>query len=391
MSYILGVMYRRILLVIVLYFTIYDVYAMTKAYSDSLSVIVYYPCGSSSVSKMPGNISSLQCFMQQLDSLYHSPSITPVSLFVTSSSSPEGSLMINKSLTRKRNQSVINYLNRHSELFRNISTTMEYKPKQITTNHRFGKIRRSVYPSLRYSKVTLLLNRGKDSVCVMEAPVPVQDVVESIDSAEIQVSEPTEEVSSIFTQDTIISATKTCPLFWVKTNLLYDLLTFVNASVEIPLSRNITAEATLVYPWWRDTSRHKTVQMRYLAVTPRYYFKQKDNPYTSLFAGLTIGGGKYDLQWTRRGVQGSMWHISPVIGYSHHISKRWKMEYSASVGFVHTKYQKYTQTPDTPYGEIKVKDYPWVSKVLNTVLPTSLNVSLVYTFTRTKHLQRHEL
>ena len=107
------------------------------------------------MSKMPGNISSLQCFMQQLDSLYHSPSITPVSLFVTSSSSPEGSLMINKSLTRKRNQSVINYLNRHSELFRNISTTMEYKPKQITTNHRFGKIRRSVYPSLRYSKVTV--------------------------------------------------------------------------------------------------------------------------------------------------------------------------------------------------------------------------------------------
>ena len=66
------------------------------------------------------------------------------------------------------------------------------------------------------------------------------------------------------------------------------------------------------------------------------------------------------------------------------------MEYSASVGFVHTKYQKYTQTDDTPYGEIKVKDYPWVSTVLNTVLPTSLNVSLVYTFTNTKQTQHHE-
>lgn len=180
------------------------------------------------------------------------------------------------------------------------------------------------------------------------------------------------------------------PVFFIKTNLLYDLMTFVNASVEIPVARNWTAEATLVYPWWRNTRKHKTVQMRYVALTPRYYFKNPDKPYTSLFAGLTIGGGKYDLQWTRRGVQGSMWHISPVIGYSHHISQRWKMEYSASVGFVSTKYQKYTQTRDTPYGEIKVKDYPWVSKVLNTVLPTSLNVSIVYTFTRTKHQQRHE-
>lgn len=386
----IGIVFRWVVISMLLYLTIPNLHAKTKDSSDSLNVIVYYPCGSSSISKMPGNTQSLNFFIHQLDSLCQSPSITPVGLFVTSSTSPEGSLMINKSLTRKRNQSVINYLNRHSELFRNISTTMEYKPKQITTNHRFGKIRRSVYPSLRYSKVTLLLNRGKDSVCVMEAPVPVQDVVESIDSAEIQVSEPTEEVSSIFTQDTIISATKTCPLFWVKTNLLYDLLTFVNASVEIPLTKNITAEATLVYPWWRNTSKHKTIQMRYVAVTPRYYFNNADRSYTSLFAGLTVGGGKYDLQWTRRGVQGSMWHVSPVIGYSHHISKRWKMEYSASVGFVHTKYQKYTQTSDTPYGEIKVKDYPWVSKVLNTVLPTSLNVSIVYTFTKSKRIGHHE-
>ena len=66
------------------------------------------------------------------------------------------------------------------------------------------------------------------------------------------------------------------------------------------------------------------------------------------------------------------------------------MEYSASVGFVHTKYQKYTQTADTPYGEIKVKDYPWVKKVLSTAFPTSLNVSVVYTFGKTKKTQHHE-
>lgn len=383
-------MYRRSLSVIVSLFMITGINAMTKAYSDSLSVIVYYPCGSSSVSAIPGNMLLLKGFINQLDSFCQSPLVNPVGLFVTSSTSPEGSLRINKALTRKRTLSVMDYLNRHSDTFRNISTSQEYKQNKQTTNHRLGKIRRSAYPSLRYSKVTLLLNREKDSMYVVDTPAPAQDNVQNVDSAEIQESGQMEEVSSLLTKDTTIMVTKCSPLFWVKTNLLYDVLTFVNASVEIPVTNDITAEVTIVYPWWRDTSRHKTVEMRYVAVTPRYYFKQKDNPYTSLFAGLTIGGGKYDLQWTHRGVQGSMWHISPVIGYSHHISKRWKMEYSASVGFVHTKYQKYTQTPDTPFGEIKVKDYPWVSKVLNTVLPTSLNVSLVYTFTRTKHLQRHE-
>ena len=325
-----------------------------------------------------------------MDSLCQSPSITPVGLFVTSSTSPEGSLLINKTLAHKRNQSVIDYLNLNSEKFRSISSSRECKFHEHITNDKFGKIHSFSYPSMRYSRVTLFLNIEKeDSAEVYVEGQPVAAVVEE-QPVEI-VEEAPMTTNSLVTHDTAASiATKSLPLFWVKTNLLYDLLTFVNASMEIPLTKNITAEATLVYPWWRSTERHKTIQMRYVAVTPRYYFNNADRSYTSLFAGLTVGGGKYDLQWTRRGVQGSMWHVSPVIGYSHHISKRWKMEYSASVGFVHTKYQKYTQTADTPYGEIKVKDYPWVSKVLNTVLPTSLNVSIVYTFTKSKQIGHHE-
>lgn len=375
-------MFRLIVFIVLLHLTILNIHAMTKNHLDSLSVVVYYPCGSSNVSNIPGNIPSLHSFIHQLDSLCQSPFTTPASLFVTSSTSPEGSLLINKILAHKRNLSVIDYLNNNSERFRSISSSRQCKFHEQVTNDKLGKIHSSSYPSMRYSRVTLFLNIEKeDSAEVYVEEQPVAAVVE----------ETPMTTNSLVTHDTAASiTTKSLPLFWVKTNLLYDLLTFVNASVEIPLTKNITAEATLVYPWWRSTSRHKTIQMCYVAVTPRYYFNNADRSYTSLFAGLTVGGGKYDLQWTRRGVQGSMWHISPVISYSHHISKRWKMEYSASVGFVHTKYQKYTQTSDTPYGEIKVKDYPWVSKVLNTVLPTSLNVSIVYTFTKSKQIGRHE-
>ena len=386
----IGIVFRLVVISMLLYLTIPNLHAKTKDSSDSLSVVVYYPCGSSSVSKMPGNTQSLNFFIHQLDSLCQSPSITPVGLFVTSSTSPEGSLLINKTLARKRNQSVIDYLNLNSQKFRSISSSRQCKFHEHITNDKFGKIHSFSYPSMRYSRVTLFLYIEKeDSAEVYVEGQPVAAVVEE-QPVEI-VEEAPMTTNSLVTHDTAASiATKSLPLFWVKTNLLYDLLTFVNASVEIPLTKNITAEATLVYPWWRSTERHKTIQMRYVAVTPRYYFNNADRSYTSLFAGLTVGGGKYDLQWTRRGVQGSMWHVSPVIGYSHHISKKWKMEYSASVGFVHTKYQKYTQTADTPYGEIKVKDYPWVSKVLNTVLPTSLNVSIVYTFTKSKHIGHHE-
>ena len=365
-------------------FMISGIAAMAQAYSDSLSVTVYYPCGSSII-YYKSNIHALDRFIHQVDSVGQRYIIKPVTLSIVSSASPEGGIMINRKLSRSRGRSVLDYLNTHSETFRSISSLVSCHTEELTTNHLLGMSPKDRYPAMRYARVTLHL-AGEDKDSLITSSQPDIDSISSGDSGtpSTQVEIPAESATKPESlPDTPGGKASPCrPCLFLKTNILYDMLTFVNASVEIPLTKNITAEATLVYPWWRSTSRHKTIQMRYVAVTPRYYFNNADRSYTSLFAGLTVGGGKYDLQWTRRGVQGSMWHVSPVIGYSHHISKRWKMEYSASVGFVHTKYQKYTQTSDTPYGEIKVKDYPWVSKVLNTVLPTSLNVSIVYTFTK---------
>ena len=392
-------------------FMMSSIAATAQAYSDSLSVTVYYPCGSSII-YYKSNIQALDRFIHQVDSVGQRYIIKPVTLSIVSSASPEGGIMINRELSHSRGRSVLDYLNTHSETFRSISSLVSCHTEELTSNHLLGMSPKDRYPAMRYARVILhLTGEVKDSlISSFRSDI---DSISSGDSGtpstQVEISEPpagTEDVADTSFIQVIPaeSATKPeslpetprrkaspCrPCLFLKTNMLYDLLTFVNASVEVPFSEHLTAEATVVYPWWRDVSRHKTIQMRYVAVTPRYYFSKDDMPYASFFAGLTIGGGEYDLQWTRRGVQGSMWHVSPVIGYSHYISQRWKIEYSASVGFVHTKYQTYTQTADTPYGEIKVKDYPWVKKVLNTVLPTSLNVSVAYTLGKTKKTQHNE-
>ena len=392
-------------------FMMSSIAATAQAYSDSLSVTVYYPCGSSII-YYKSNIQALDRFIHQVDSVGQRYIIKPVTLSIVSSASPEGGIMINRKLSHSRGRSVLDYLNTHSETFRSISSMVSCHTEELTSNHLLGMSPKDRYPAMRYARVTLHLT-GEDKDTLISSFRPDIDSISSGDSGtpstQVEISEPpagTEDVADTSSIQVIPaeSATKPeslpdtprmkaspCrPCLFLKTNMLYDLLTFVNASVEVPFSEHLTAEATVVYPWWRDVSRHKTIQMRYVAVTPRYYFSKDDMPYASFFAGLTIGGGEYDLQWTRRGVQGSMWHVSPVIGYSHYISQRWKIEYSASVGFVHTKYQTYTQTADTPYGEIKVKDYPWVKKVLNTVLPTSLNVSVAYTLGKTKKKQHNE-
>ncbi len=380
-------MYIRAFSVIMLLLKICGISAMAGASPDSLSVIVYYPCGSSNVSDISANTPALTYFLQQLDSVRQSPLLTPTRLLITSSTSPEGSLAINQSLTRQRSRSVLEYLKRHSETFRLLSDTMECLHREHTTNHQYGKIPRREYPTLRHSEVRLYLDiQAQESHTLIEQ-TSATSTQSSYTSQVLPVAQVAEILPTAPEPDSITVTTR--PVLFVKTNLLYDLLTFINLSIEVPLTKRLTAEATIVYPWWHSTSKHKTIQMRYVALTPRYYFKNTKTPYTSFFAGLTVGIGQYDLQWTLRGVQGTLWHISPTFGYSHRIAHRWKMEYSASVGFVQTRYNKYTQTADTPYGDIKVKDYPWVKKELNTVLPTSLNVSLVYTFGKVTKTQRH--
>lgn len=326
---------------------------------------------------------SLHDFMQQLDSVGQCGFIRPFGLSVVSSTSPEGGVWLNQKLSHKRNRAVLDYLHLHSEVFRAIMASTECRIDERITNHQRQHTPLSNYPSMRYAQVILLL---RSEAQPLERPLATV-VLPNIEADYARSVSPV-KIDTIALLPPAVGHVK--PVLFVKTNLLYDLLTGVNLSVEVPLAKKLTVEATLVYPWWRNTAKHKTLQVRYEAVTPRYYFGKSDQPYTSFFTGLTVGAGKYDLQWTRRGVQGTLWHVSPVFGYSHHIAKNWKMEYAVSAGFIQTKYTKYTQTADTPYGDIKVKDYPWVSKVLNTVLPTSLNVSLVYTFTKTKKERGHE-
>lgn len=360
--------------------------ALAQAYSDSINLTVYYPCGSSNILKLSGNAPSLERFIQQLDSVWRSYAITPVSLHVTSSASPEGSVERNLTLARHRSRSLLDYLNHHSETFQRVTAATECRTYEQLTNHQLGKTPPSAYPSLRHTRLTLLL-KGERTDSTEAGGQPSHDDKTVTQTVEAESAPTTKEAVPTPSQQPCCRKAVRRPVLFVKTNLLYDLITFVNASVEVPLTKRLTVEGTLVYPWWRSTAKHKTVHLRYVAVAPRYYFGNPREPYTSYFAGLSVGSGIYDLQWTRRGVQGSLWHVSPMVGYSHRIAKRWKMEYSAAIGFIHTKYTKYTQTAGTPYGEIKVRDYPWVSKTLNTVLPTSLNVSIAYTLYNTRYTQ----
>ena len=362
--------------------------AMARMPDDTLGVKVYYPCGSGDVSRIPANAPCLERFIHDLDSLCRLPFFKPFALTVTSSASPEGSIGRNRALSHARARSVLDFLNGRSETFRHISSSLDCSIDEQTTNDMAGQVKVSHYPKMRFSEVMLCYSQGEDSLQAVSPPVV--DEVSRQGQAEAPADSvrtgglPAEEAGDVPTQSPPRQgegvAAERRPVLFVKTNLPYDLLTFVNVAVEVPLGRRFSVEAQYVNPWWNSVRKHRTIELRYVSLAPRYYFGRDGRRYSSLFAGLSAGWGKYDMQLTRHGVQGELWHVSPVFGYSHYIGRHWKMEYSVSAGYLHTDYHKYTQKSGTPYGDIKVHDYPWVSHTFRSVLPTSLGVSLVYAF-----------
>ena len=151
-------------------FMMSDIAAMAQAYSDSLSVTVYYPCGNS-ILYYKSNIHALDRFIHQVDSVGQRYIIKPVTLSIVSSASPEGGIMINRKLSRSRGRSVLDYLNTHSETFRSISSLVSCHTEELTTNHLLGMSPKDRYPAMRYARVTLhLAGEDKDSLITSSQP-----------------------------------------------------------------------------------------------------------------------------------------------------------------------------------------------------------------------------
>ena len=97
--------------------------AKAQSYSDTLSVAVYFPCGSSNIAAYPNNLRSLGQFINRIDSAGDIYNITPLGLSITSSTSPEGGITTNRQLSHRRGQSVLDYLNSNSSSFRAIASS----------------------------------------------------------------------------------------------------------------------------------------------------------------------------------------------------------------------------------------------------------------------------
>ena len=185
----------------------------------------------------------------------------------------------------------------------------------------------------------------------------------------------------------ILEDTKT--VLALKTNLLYDLASWLNFSVEVPIGDKFSALYYHQFPWWRWGKANNEFCMRFLSIGAegRWWFKPMPREKTEKrikrdrlmghFAGFYVESGKYDFE-RKRDIcyQGEHWSAGLSYGYSMPIGKRLNLEFSLSVGYASIAYRGYTPSEDY---EILWRD-PDKAGRWHYIGPTKAQVSLVLPF-----------
>lgn len=169
------------------------------------------------------------------------------------------------------------------------------------------------------------------------------------------------------------------PLFALKTNLLYDLLSGLNVEIEVPIGKHFSLAGEWMFPWWLWEKKQYALEILNGNLELRYWWgdRKKDELLTGWYMGVYGGAGLYDVEWKNKGYQGEF--IIPfglTGGFAHKISKNWRLEYSLGVGYMTNKYRKYIPQKcgyDDEWHLIKQKSgkSTWVG-------PTRVKVSLVW-------------
>lgn len=169
------------------------------------------------------------------------------------------------------------------------------------------------------------------------------------------------------------------PLFALKTNLLYDLLSGFNVEIEVPIGKRLSLAGEWIFPWWLYEKKQYALEIMNGNMELRYWFghRTEDNLLNGWFIGIYGGAGLYDVEWKSKGYQGEF--IIPFGlsgGFAHKISRNLRLEYSLGIGYMSNKYREYVPQKcgyDDEWHLIKQKygKSTWIG-------PTRVKVSLVW-------------
>ena len=320
-----------------------------------------------------GNAQALDRFAQAVDSI----GLDRIdSVVVVSQSSPEGAYKHNLTLSHNRAATMHRVvLQRHPELEKRlhvrpdgesweglrtyVANDKKMKPQTINqvlriidsdVNIDTKKWRLQQLPIYRYLLQTHYPRLRNSVFCIVyftELP-PVEEPVTKL---ELPYERPKMNLPSFAP----ISMEERRVILALKTNLLYDALTLLNYSIEVPFNEKFSVLWYHQFPWWRWGEADNQYCIRFLSIGAegRWWFNPKPRPQMGRdklmghFVGLYAESGKWDFEWGRDIChQGEHWSVGLSYGYSMPLGRRLNMEFSISVGYASIAYRKYEPSED---------------------------------------------
>jgi hypothetical protein len=177
------------------------------------------------------------------------------------------------------------------------------------------------------------------------------------------------------------------PLFAVKTNLLFDMATVLNAEIEIPMGKRWSTAWEYHFPWWLLKNKQYAIESLGGNLEIRLWLGNRENrpQLTGWFLGVHGGGGYYDFEWDRKwGYQGEYWMAGLVAGYAHTINKSGSLrfEYELGAGYLQSRYRKYEPKFGLDSEWHLIRQHSGVEKWIG---PTRAKISLVWMLNHGKY------
>lgn len=244
---------------------------------------------------------------------------------------------------------------------------------RLERDARYGYLYRTYYPILRNSTLLVIYVDGEPVMPIaLNNPLTPEMRPRKLALAAV-------EPVVVPVRDAEVPATRRdTVLFALKTNMLYDALTVLNAELEVPISRHFSLAVEYLFPWWERNNKY-CLQYLELGVEGRYWFRNNVHKADRLgghFLGLYGMSAMYDIQNDYDpAYQGELWSTGLTYGYAMRVGKqkRISLEFSLSVGYLSTGYRNYF--PADNYDEL------YINKLnigrLRYFGPTKLKVSLV--------------
>lgn len=315
------------------------------------------------------------------------------SIIIHSYASPEGPYRFNKWLAEERGKTAKRYILEHIPEFRHFPDTLvRVAPiaenwiglrEEVVNNYTLGDRNRvleiidmdgmsdeqrktqlkrlnggkswryilnNIMPHLRYATWVSVWQPVEKIIPIPPLKLPVVDF--SLEMPELK--------PLVIERPKVVPKADTKTIMALKTNLLYDALSWVNYSIELPFADDkFSALFYHQFPWWRWGENNNEYCIRFLSIggEARWWFKPQPRPETcnrkkrdrlvGHFIGVYCESGKYDFERkTDICYQGEFWSAGLSYGYSMPISRSLNLEFSISAGYASIAHRGYTPSPD---------------------------------------------